>query len=501
MKSKFLSLAWLALLVPVLVVLMSSASDSAASTDGWWDSTWAYRVPVTVSANSFSRNNKPVEVPINFTTLLNSLGKSGSLDPNSIRVIEVDNADNTLNANVPFQFDKGAGYNAATNAEGTVVFLMEGNTGGGQARRFQIYFDLVGSNHMLPSFYDRVQTTSIIDAYGYDTYKIVTPGGTYRYHKAGGGFASLIDINTNDWISWNPAGANKGDFRGIPNMVNPNDGGYFHPGRNIVSTTLAYDGPLRTRLRSVSNDGKWETVWDIFPTYARMTVVRVDPTKYYWFLYEGTPGGVFEPSTDLVTKSDGTQATADVSWTGDIPGEEWVYFTDPALGRSLFVIHHQEDDKVDSYRPSSPDPVMTILGFGRDSTAGRYLTGADRQLSFGLVDKSLFSDVRTVVRDVYKPLDISKGAPESNPNPQSTPSVTVVPPTTTATLAPTNTPTPTGTFTPIPTFTSTPTATAVIPTVTPTYTPTEMPTITATAPAPIEYLIYMGAVFSDVTPD
>ena len=284
-------------------------------------------------------------------------------------------------------------------------------------------------------------------------------------------------------------------------MVNPNDGGYFHPGRNIVSTTLVYDGPLRTRLRSTSNDGKWETIWDIFPTYARMTVVKADPTKNYWFLYEGTPGGVLEAEADLVTKSNGAQAPANVSWTGDIPGEEWVYFTDPALGRSLFMIHHQEDDKVDSYRPSSPTPAMTIFGFGRDRTVGRYLTGADRQLSFGLVDRSLFNDVQTTVRDVYKPLNISKGTPEINPAFQLTPSATVVPPTATATRTPTNTPTPTTTFTPAATATSTPTATVVIPTVTPTYTPTEIPTITVTIPAPIEYLIYMGAVFSDATID
>lgn len=102
MKFKPLFLIWLAVLISVLAMLMSGVPDSAAGTTGWWNPTWGYRVPVMVNANSFSRNDKPVEVPINFTSLLNTLGKSGSLDPNSIRVIEVDNADNTLNANVPF---------------------------------------------------------------------------------------------------------------------------------------------------------------------------------------------------------------------------------------------------------------------------------------------------------------------------------------------------------------------------------------------------------------
>ena len=67
-------------------------------------------------------------------------------------------------------------------------------------------------------------------------------------------------------------------------MVHPNDGGYFHPGRNSVSTAVIHDGPLRASFRSSSNNGGWQVQWDVFPDYARMTVLKV--AANYWFLYE-----------------------------------------------------------------------------------------------------------------------------------------------------------------------------------------------------------------------
>jgi len=484
-------------------MLLSAAPGRAVTAAGWWDPAWPYRVPVTVNAADYARNNKPVELAINFTTLLQTLGHPGTFAPNSIRVVEVDDADNVINANVPFQFDQASNYNATNNAAGTLIFLMNGSTTAAQTRHYQVYFDVTGGGQTLPTFTDQVVMTSITDSFGYDTLKLVTSAGTYHYHKTGGGFASLIDSGANDWISWNTAAGNAGDFRGIPNMVYPNDGGYFHPGRNSATTTTVYDGPLRASFKSVSSDGKWEVLWDVFPASARMTVLKVDATKKYWFLYEGTPGGTLETATDLVTRSDGTQTTAGTSWSGDIAGEEWVFFTDPGLSRSLFVIHHQEDDKVDSYRASSPDALMTILGFGR-SVSARYLEGTDRQLSFGLANQTSFNSVRTTIHNVYKPLNISLGIPEVYDD--QAPTATPTTPTSTSTFTPT--PTSTSTSTSIPTITSTsiptssPTATT-IPSATSTATsiPTDVPTAsvtaTATLPAPAEHLIYLGAVFAE----
>ena len=71
------------------------------------------------------------------------------------------------------------------------------------------------------------------------------------------------------------------------------------------------------------------------------------------------------------------------SWSGDLPGEEWVFFADPTLGRSFYTVHHEPDDIVDSYTPDSLG--MTILGYGRNGN-GRYLEGTGRQMTLGLVE-------------------------------------------------------------------------------------------------------------------
>ncbi len=118
-------------------------------------------------------------------------------------------------------------------------------------------------------------------------------------------------------------------------MLHPNDGGYFHPGRTTVDTSITRRGPLKITLRSNSLDGLWVTQWEVYPTYARMSVQKMVEGKAFWLQYEGTPGGTLDLATDLVTRSDGTTTTAGQSWTGDLVDEEWVYFTDPALDRSL----------------------------------------------------------------------------------------------------------------------------------------------------------------------
>lgn len=445
--------------------LLAVAPAGRASTSGWWNDDWPFRVAVTVDAAGYARQDKVAEVPINFTTLLSAAGNSGAFSADSLRVVEVDGT-LVIDDAVPFQFDQATDYDATTNASGTLLILLEGATPADETRTFHVYFGLLGTDYdpaLVPS---RVSVTSIVDPFGYAAFRLVTDGGTYTFQKTGGGFASLTDSDDRDWISWNDTPEAAGDFRGIPNMVFPTDGGYFHPGRTGVESTLPRSGPLRATIRAATTDGKWVTRWDVFPTYARMTVEKIDPTKAYWFLYEGTPGGTLEPTIDTVTRSDNTTVTAGQSWVGDIPGEEWVYFTDPALSRSMYVIHHDEDDLVDSYRPSG-DKLMTVFGFGRETTK-RFLKTAPKQFTFGLANETAFAPMTGVVRNAYKPLESLVGSVETRPA---------------------------GTVTATP---LTPTATPVTPTVTPTATatPSATPTASPTAPTPTPeaYRLYLPAV-------
>jgi cell division septation protein DedD len=473
-------------------LLLAVAPRGGAAGNPWWDAQWPFRVAVTVEAAGYARQDKVAEIPINFTDLLNEAGASSRFLPDSLRVVEV--AGSTIvNDAVPFQFDRAPNYNSATNAAGTLVVLLDGSTPAGDERTYHVYFDVVGTDYAPPNFPNRVGLASIVDPYGFDTFRLTTSAGFYYFHKTGGGFASLLDGDGRDWISWNPEPLDAGDSRGIPNLLFPTDGGYFHPGRTGVESVAGRRGPLKVSIRSATTDGGWMTTWDVFPTYARLTVEKVVAGTNYWLLAESTPGGTLDLTDDLVTRSDGTTTTAGEAWTGDIPGEEWVYFTDPALGRSMFAIHHQEDELVDSYRPSSKE-LMTVFGFGRSGNA-RFLTEVPKQFSFGLVDETAYVPMAAAVRNAYKPLGIAVGGVETRPfTPTPSPSPTSPP---TETPTPTNTPEPTDTSTPTttpkPTKTPTPTATALGTTATPTATVTVTTEATATLP-PAGYRVYLGVV-------
>ena len=94
-----------------------------------------YEHVVTINGNGFARTDKIAEVALNFTPLLHDQGGSGALDPNAIRVYEINAGGDVIDADVPFQFDRAGDYNATSKARGTLVFLMKGSTGANETRR------------------------------------------------------------------------------------------------------------------------------------------------------------------------------------------------------------------------------------------------------------------------------------------------------------------------------------------------------------------------------
>jgi hypothetical protein len=159
-----------------------------------------------------------------------------------------------------------------------------------------VYFDTASKTP--PTVTPLVSITHNVTWEGQTSYRIDAAsfsGGSssrFYYHKLAGGFASMIDKLGRDWISYHPGNGYFGEYRGIPNMVYPE--GQFHPGNTQATSVIMSQGPLRLRVQTTTNDNLWQCIWDIFPDYARMTLLRKAHT--YWFLYESTPGGTLENS-------------------------------------------------------------------------------------------------------------------------------------------------------------------------------------------------------------
>ena len=374
---------------------------------GWWDPQWGYRFDLQIGAAGQSRQDTVVDVPVDFTAAFLELGIVRSVDTASVRVVEVDAQGAVIDPNVAFQFIPSSTFHASTAATGSLWIEMAGTTAAGQTRRYDVYFDVLGTNLPAASVTPRVTTAQNIVRNGLNTVRVVTESGTYYYDTAGGGFSSVVDANGNDWVSWSTAAGSSGEYRGIPNLVYPNS--RLHPGADNASTTVVATGPLVTRLRTVTDDGLWTVEWDIGPTAARLTVI--DAAGDYWFLYEGTPGGSLDTTTDIVVRSDGTSTMAGTTWTGDVSNPEWVFFGDPAVGRSLYVVNHQQDSIEDSYRAMNGE--MTVFGYGRSGLSSN-LDHVPGQYTVGLVDSVDTSTVGAKLSQNTVPVTATVGTAESH---------------------------------------------------------------------------------------
>lgn len=390
--------------------------------NGWWDNRWDYRVRLSFTAPGVALIDKPVEVPVVFTELLDDLGVVGMINLDSLALLEVDADGAVLVEGAPFQFDPDVDYDQSENASGLLVVLLEGTTQARETRHYDLYFDIVSAEESFDPqpVSARVQTTDNVQDEGFSSIRVETEVGSYYYHKAGGGFASLVDKEKKDWINYNSSSGGAGDFRGIPNLVAPIDGGYFHPGRtftsNPITSQIVAEGPLKSSFISTTADGAWQVLWEVFPQYAKLTVLRAASGAGYWFLYEGTPGGTFDEAGDYFVASDGSSTLGSGEWETELANEEWVYFAEGSsqITRSLFLVHHQDDATKESYRPDQPTGgQMTVFGFGRQLGLNRGLMeGELRQFTVGLIDDESLSGVRNAIRSAYAEADTIVSSPE-----------------------------------------------------------------------------------------
>jgi hypothetical protein len=402
-----LSVVALFLLIPIMTYAQGT----------WWNPSWRFRVPVQFASGQVDRIRKPAEAHINFSVLAGQLGAQGKFDPATLRVVETDQAGNPLVDTVAFQFDPDPDYNDSTKAAGTLVILMSGTTSASTTRTYMVYFEFDGQGGAPAVVEPRVTLTDGIWDEAQECFKITNASGDMYYQKIGGAFSSWVDKNGNDWVGYNPTYNSEaaGDARGIPNSCYPR--GFFHPGASGDAgsiSTITHQGPLKITIHSILTSGFFECQWDIYPEYARLTMLKTDSA--YWILYEGTPGGVMEPEVDFVTRSDGRQTIGSERWLEDIETEEWVYFSDPNVNRSLFLFHEENDHINDQYYAMTSvapplDGKMTVFGFGRHSYfMDLYVT--PQHFTYGIVDGTSFTPTAALIRSAGGELTATVGTPE-----------------------------------------------------------------------------------------
>lgn len=389
-----------------------------------------YAFEVEVAVGQTARVDLPVEAPVDLTAFLAGIG--GALDPLAFRVVEIDTGGSVLDDAVPFQFDAGAAFDPATHAVGELVFVLNDTTPASGNRLYRVLFDVAGACGVCPPP-PAVPEPTTLDSLQYEgqaTWLIATARADYYYHREGGGFASIIDNEGRDWISYHsePGSGERGEYRGIPNLdvsVPGLSDGTFHPGDRATTTTLVHHGPLKVTLRSVYPNPlyRWSLLWEIYPTFARLTVEEAGPddSGNYWLLYEGTPGGALDLG-DIVVRADGTvNSAADNAdqWEAVLADPQWLYYRDTTSPRYLFLSDDDGDAYPDAHRSmgatdGGPWAGMVVFGFGRvlettiDPLRPR-MYGADRTFTMGLGEDHLSApaDIAAVTR----PVVVTVGAP------------------------------------------------------------------------------------------
>jgi hypothetical protein len=412
-RRTFLAVAGIVILSAVPFSFAAEPRENRSGSGAWQDDGWDYRVAVRVNAAGFEREARAVEVPLDLAQLLSKLGRAAPGNDPAIRVLEVDASGRVTHEVVPVQFDKDPNYNPKTALRGVLAFMPWGRPAARAERVFHVYFDF--KSHATAAVAAQVAVKENVEHEGQESFKIETPQATYYYHKQGAGFASMEDRDGRDWLSYNPGvgpvsnSGSGGKYRGLPNMVHPE--GYFHPGGDQCTSRLLAAGPVKATIASESKDGKWACRWDVFPYYARLTVLKADHP--YWFLYEGTPGGKLDEDSDYCVRSDGTRTPANARWDGDLSarGEtaEWLYFGDGALGRVLYLIHEEDDGAIDSYWPMNHE--MAVFGFGRKDL-NKYLKQVPAHFIVGFCESKEFDTVSRAIASVYRPVSITIGYPE-----------------------------------------------------------------------------------------
>ncbi|MXU64395.1 hypothetical protein [Oceanomicrobium pacificus] len=248
----------------------------------------------------------------------------------------------------------------------------------------------------------RIAVDTIADYEGQETLRFQIDGSSWYYHKAGGGFASIIDADGKDWLSFRPWGGSDGIYRGIPNLAYPDN--VYHPGHFNCETSAPIVGPLRATFETWSKDEVWGCRWHIFPDHAELTVLKVGHP--YWLLYEGTPSGKLDEAEDFCIRSDGLKRPLSESWDEVLPDPKWIAFGKEGRGRCLWLWSQSPENAGcrDSFWPMEKN--MTVFGYGRHDM-NIYMEHVPARFAFGLTETQDAVRLRAAILSVGQSKTVS----------------------------------------------------------------------------------------------
>ncbi len=102
---------------------------------------WAYKMPFTVDAAEYDREDYLISFPVDFTQLYADLGTTGTMCDTCFRVAEHDGNGAITSLKKARFVHPYPTYNAATNAQGRIDFVLNGITTNNTTRNFYLVFD------------------------------------------------------------------------------------------------------------------------------------------------------------------------------------------------------------------------------------------------------------------------------------------------------------------------------------------------------------------------
>lgn len=245
-----------------------------------------------------------------------------------------------------------------------------------------------GAINPVPRLEERLQKPRIseLSYQGAPHFLVKTETASYYYDREGGGFSRIIDRDGNDWVSFKrepwgeyPASAASA-FRGIPNLVwQGEDDGAGHPGHKKCNSWLEGN-----QITTESKSGKWKWTWTFGPDHAQLDFIKTDPERAYWFLYEGTPGGKYQPKdTYFGTNTSGPSLEQFDYYKNSLLKQDiqWAYCGTASAKQVFYMLQLKADQKEDiiSMLGNSDKGIdsadgMTVWGFGRNEKPAALLT-------------------------------------------------------------------------------------------------------------------------------